>query len=99
MHLIQKSIKAYYFECFNLSNCKAGSSLKFKQFTLVYAFYFADISFVQGTLVLTNHRCPRWAVVNARDWGIPLVSITWLVQSLIEGKILTYDLHKRFKPF
>ncbi|XP_043480539.1 serine-rich adhesin for platelets-like [Leptopilina heterotoma] len=58
-----------------------------------------EISFIEGTVVLTNYRCPLWVVEKARGWEIPLVSTTWVVQSLIEGKILTYDGHKRFKPF
>ncbi|KOC62284.1 Tumor suppressor p53-binding protein 1 [Habropoda laboriosa] len=54
-------------------------------------------SFVEGTVVLTNSLCPSWAVEKATELQIPLLSTTWIVQSLIEGKLCPYDDHSRYK--
>ncbi|CAK9799009.1 TP53-binding protein 1 [Anthophora quadrimaculata] len=54
-------------------------------------------SFVEGTVVLANDLCPSWAVEKATELQIPLLSTTWIVQSLIEGKLCPYDDHSRYK--
>ncbi|XP_076243075.1 uncharacterized protein LOC143184606 [Calliopsis andreniformis] len=53
--------------------------------------------FGEGTVVLTNRSCPSWAVEKATDLQIPLLSTTWLVQCLIEGKLCSYDAKIRYK--
>ncbi|XP_076167301.1 uncharacterized protein LOC143146681 [Ptiloglossa arizonensis] len=54
-------------------------------------------SFVEGTIILTNRSCPSWAVGKANELQIPLLSTTWVVQCLIEGKLCPYDSHLRYK--
>ncbi|XP_043506794.1 uncharacterized protein LOC122527053 [Frieseomelitta varia] len=54
-------------------------------------------SFEQGTVVLTNSLCPSWAVEEASKLQIPLLSTTWVVQCLIEGKLCPYDGKSRYK--
>ncbi|PBC32602.1 Tumor suppressor p53-binding protein [Apis cerana cerana] len=54
-------------------------------------------SFVQGTIVLTNSLCPFWAIEKANKLQIPLLSTTWIVQCLIEGKLCSYDASPRYK--
>ncbi|XP_033335111.2 uncharacterized protein LOC117225554 [Megalopta genalis] len=53
--------------------------------------------FAEGTVVLTNRSCPSWAVGKASELQIPLLSTTWVVQSLIEGKFCRYDTQHRYK--
>ncbi|KAI4483795.1 hypothetical protein M0804_008055 [Polistes exclamans] len=53
--------------------------------------------FAEGTVVVTNHRCPSWAVTKADKWQLPLLSTTWVIQCLIEGKICAYNSHPRYK--
>lgn len=62
-------------------------------------YQFLDVmeSFVQGTVVLTNNLCPSWAVEKANKLQIPLLSTTWIVQCLIEGKFCPYDASVRYK--
>ncbi|XP_012238586.1 uncharacterized protein LOC100746532 [Bombus impatiens] len=59
----------------------------------------ADVmeNFVQGTVVLTNSLCPSWAAEKANKLQIPLLSTTWIVQCLIEGKFCPYDASVRYK--
>lgn len=54
-------------------------------------------SFEQGTVVLTNSLCPSWAVEEANKLQVPLLSTTWIVQCLIEGKLCPYDGKSRYK--
>ncbi|XP_043486768.1 serine-rich adhesin for platelets-like [Polistes fuscatus] len=53
--------------------------------------------FAEGTVVVTNHRCPSWAVTKADKCQLPLLSTTWVTQCLIEGKICAYNSHPRYK--
>ncbi|KAI4494271.1 hypothetical protein M0802_009140 [Mischocyttarus mexicanus] len=53
--------------------------------------------FSEGTVVVTNHKCPSWAVTKADKWQLPLLSTTWVTQCLIQGKICEYDKHPRYK--
>lgn len=53
--------------------------------------------FAEGTVVITNRRCPSWAITKAGEWQLPLLSTTWVVQCLIEGKICPYDSQIRYK--
>ncbi|CAL7941672.1 unnamed protein product [Xylocopa violacea] len=52
--------------------------------------------FVEGTVVLTNSLCPSWAVEKANQLQIPLLSTTWIVQCLVEGKLCSYDENPRY---
>ncbi|XP_012276833.1 TP53-binding protein 1 [Orussus abietinus] len=52
---------------------------------------------IQGSVVLTNHKCPTWLVEKANSWSIPLVSTTWIVQCLIEGKLCPHDTQASYK--
>ncbi|XP_043264809.1 uncharacterized protein LOC122404687 [Colletes gigas] len=54
-------------------------------------------SFVEGTVVITNRSCPSWAIAKADELEIPLLSTTWVVQCLIEGKLCRYDSQLRYK--
>ncbi|XP_053983485.1 uncharacterized protein LOC128878885 [Hylaeus volcanicus] len=54
-------------------------------------------SFVEGTVVLTNASCPSWAIGKANELQIPLLSTTWVIQCLIEGKLCQHDSHLRYK--
>ena len=53
--------------------------------------------FDDGTVVLTNRSCPSWAVERATELQIPLLSTTWVVQCLIEGKVCPYNSQIRYK--
>ncbi|KAK2577841.1 hypothetical protein KPH14_001106 [Odynerus spinipes] len=53
--------------------------------------------FAEGAVVVTNCRCPPWVVVKASELQLPLLSTTWIVQCLIEGKICPYDSQMRYK--
>lgn len=53
--------------------------------------------FVEGTVVLTDRSCPSWAVERATELQIPLLSTTWVIQCLIEGKLCRYDSNPRYK--
>ncbi|XP_076648812.1 uncharacterized protein LOC143356758 [Halictus rubicundus] len=53
--------------------------------------------FADGTVVLTNRSCPSWVIGKASELQIPLLSTTWLVQCLIEGKFCRYDSQRRYK--
>ncbi|XP_003699282.2 uncharacterized protein LOC100877346 [Megachile rotundata] len=53
--------------------------------------------FVNGTVILTNNSCPSWAIEKATELQIPLLSATWIVQCLIEGKFCQYDSQARYK--
>lgn len=53
--------------------------------------------FVDGTVILTNNSCPSWAIEKASELQIPLLSATWIVQCLIEGKLCQYDSQPRYK--
>ncbi|KAG7207764.1 hypothetical protein KM043_009374 [Ampulex compressa] len=53
-------------------------------------------SFVEGTVILTNHRCPAWVVTRANELQIPLLSTTWIIQCLIEGKVCHYSNQLRY---
>lgn len=48
-------------------------------------------SFAQGTLVLTNKNCPMWVEQRASALKIPLISTTFIVQSLIAGVLVPLD--------
>ncbi|XP_012256975.3 TP53-binding protein 1-like isoform X2 [Athalia rosae] len=48
------------------------------------------------TAVLADNRCPNWIVEKACDWQIPLVSTVWIVQCLIEGRLVLHDSHPEF---
>lgn len=50
-----------------------------------------------NVIVLSNLTCPSWAVNRASHLRIPVLSTTWVVQCLIEGKLCSYDQHPRFK--
>ncbi|XP_017890609.1 uncharacterized protein LOC108631281 [Ceratina calcarata] len=54
-------------------------------------------SFVEGTVVLANSRCPPWAVEKANELQLPLLSTTWVIQCLVEGKTCPYDAQPRYK--
>ncbi|XP_011302885.1 tumor suppressor p53-binding protein 1 [Fopius arisanus] len=54
-------------------------------------------TFMEGTVVLANGKCPNWMKEKAAGWKIPLVTTTWLVQSLIEGKMMPYGAHPLYQ--
>ncbi|XP_015110583.1 TP53-binding protein 1 [Diachasma alloeum] len=54
-------------------------------------------TFMEGTVVLANDKCPTWMKEKAAGWKIPLVTTTWLIQSLIEGKMMPYDAHPLYQ--
>lgn len=54
-------------------------------------------SFMEGTVVVTNKSCPSWVVEKASELQIPLLSTTWVVQCLIEGKLCRNDRQLRYK--
>ncbi|KAJ8683671.1 hypothetical protein QAD02_019463 [Eretmocerus hayati] len=56
-----------------------------------------DDSFVQCTVVLANKKCPSWVMEKADAWQIPVVSTTWVVQCLIEGKLCAPDAKAEYK--
>lgn len=64
-----------------------------------FYFEFSDAmeSFVEGTVVLMNNLCPSWAEEKANELQIPLLSTTWIVQCLIEGKLCQYDANIRYR--
>ncbi|XP_076290946.1 uncharacterized protein LOC143214149 [Lasioglossum baleicum] len=53
--------------------------------------------FGEGTVVLTNRSCPSWVTGKASELQMPLLSTTWVVQCLIEGKFCRYDIQRRYK--
>lgn len=53
--------------------------------------------FAEGAVVVTNRRCPSWIVAKASELQLPLLSTTWVVQCLIEGRICPYDSQMRYK--
>ncbi|XP_020289053.1 uncharacterized protein LOC109857289 [Pseudomyrmex gracilis] len=52
---------------------------------------------VSNVVIVSNPKCPLWAVDSANKLQIPILSTTWVVQCLIEGKICLYDQHPRYK--
>lgn len=65
------------------------------------AFYFAEsmelMDFDSDVIVISNRKCPSWAVERALQLGIPVLSTTWVTQCLIESKRCPYDQHPRYK--
>ncbi|XP_066595932.1 uncharacterized protein [Prorops nasuta] len=47
--------------------------------------------FVGNAIVVSNPRCPAWAVKKANELKLPMVSTTWVVQSLVKGAISDYE--------
>ncbi|XP_063993434.1 TP53-binding protein 1-like [Diachasmimorpha longicaudata] len=54
-------------------------------------------TFMEGTVVLANDKCPTWMKDKAAGWKIPLVTTTWVIQSLIEGKMMPSDAHPLYQ--
>lgn len=50
-----------------------------------------DEDFQTATLVLAESDCPKEVVNRANDWNIPLLSTTWIVQSIIHGEPRAFD--------
>ncbi|XP_070172689.1 enolase-phosphatase E1 [Polyergus mexicanus] len=55
------------------------------------------LDFDSNVIVLSNRRCPSWAVDRANHLQIPILSTTWVIQCLIEGKLCPHDQHSRYK--
>lgn len=51
----------------------------------------------EGAVVVTKRKCPSWAIAKATKLQLPLLSTTWVVQCLIEGRICPYDSQIRYK--
>lgn len=50
-----------------------------------------DEDFQTAALVLAESDCPKEVVNRANDWNIPLLSTTWIVQSIIHGEPRSFD--------
>ncbi|GIY03449.1 TP53-binding protein 1 [Caerostris extrusa] len=48
-------------------------------------------------VLVTNTLCPADVLQSAIKRKIPTVSTEWVIQSLIEGEVLPYDAHPKFK--
>ncbi|RLU20538.1 hypothetical protein DMN91_007149 [Ooceraea biroi] len=55
------------------------------------------VDFDSDVVVVSNKKCPSWAVDRAGQLQIPVLSTTWVVQCLIEGKRCPCELHPRYK--
>ncbi|XP_050461708.1 uncharacterized protein LOC126856852 [Cataglyphis hispanica] len=55
------------------------------------------LDFDSNVVVLSNWTCPSWAVERANQLRIPILSTTWVIQCLIEGKLCPHDQHPRYK--
>ncbi|XP_029162518.1 uncharacterized protein LOC114934067 [Nylanderia fulva] len=48
-------------------------------------------------VVVSNRKCPSWAVDRANHLRIPILSTMWVTQCLIEGKRCPHDQHPRYR--
>ncbi|KAL6266928.1 hypothetical protein P5V15_000013 [Pogonomyrmex californicus] len=55
------------------------------------------MDFASNIMVVSNCRCPSWAVNRAARQQIPLLSTTWVIQCIIEGRLCPPDQHPRYK--
>lgn len=50
-----------------------------------------------NAVVLSNRKCPSWALKRATELRIPILATTWVVQCIIEGKLCPRDQHPRYR--
>lgn len=55
------------------------------------------MDFDSNVVVVSNWICPSWAIDRAAKLQIPVLSTTWVVQCLIEGRLCPQDQHPRYK--
>ncbi|XP_024879772.1 uncharacterized protein LOC112459733 isoform X2 [Temnothorax curvispinosus] len=51
----------------------------------------------KDAVVVSNRKCPSWAINRAARLKIPVQSTMWVIQSIIEGKRCPYNLHPCYK--
>lgn len=55
--------------------------------------YFPD----HPNLIVTDHKCPKSIVKRAKESCIPLVSTNWVIQSLINSRMVPYDADEHYR--
>ncbi|XP_044736648.1 uncharacterized protein LOC123298626 [Chrysoperla carnea] len=55
-----------------------------------------DIDFSTATLLLADNDCPESIVDRALNWGIPILSTNWVIQSIIHGEARPFDGHSKY---
>lgn len=63
-----------------------------------FFFFFSDAMETDfaDTVVVSNWKCPSWAQKKAIQLNIPILSTTWVVQCIIEGKLCPQN-HPRYR--
>ncbi|XP_032674745.1 microtubule-associated protein futsch-like [Odontomachus brunneus] len=56
-----------------------------------------EMEFDSAAVIVSNQRCPSWAVEKAQQLRIPIMSVTWVIQCLIEGRVCPYSQHACYK--
>ncbi|XP_071565799.1 uncharacterized protein [Temnothorax nylanderi] len=51
----------------------------------------------KDAVVVSNRKCPSWAINRAARLKIPVQSTMWVIQSIIEGKRCPYNQHPCYK--
>ncbi|XP_013401840.1 uncharacterized protein LOC106167315 isoform X2 [Lingula anatina] len=49
------------------------------------------------SVVVTDSRCPKKVITMSSDFGLPVVSTEWVIQSLISGQRMNYCGHVKYK--
>ncbi|XP_018358495.1 PREDICTED: uncharacterized protein LOC108758184 [Trachymyrmex cornetzi] len=55
-----------------------------------------ETDFANTVVVVSNWKCPSWAQKRAIQLNIPILSTTWVVQCIIEGKLCPQN-HPRYR--
>ena len=57
---------------------------------------FIDDNFGNATIVLGDKHFPKWIKEKAKASNIPVVTLRWIVECLVKGKIVRYDKDPNF---